>query len=185
MDIKQILKKLKLVEQSVSSLMGVLVVLVVAFLIFKYFQGLGKSLPSGVKPEENQQKQAELGPGRTHLVENGESLWKISLKYYNTGYNWVDIAKENMLVNPNAISAGTTLVIPDVAPKLVNQKPTAVSKQLTPITENEYHVVRGDNLWTIAVRAYGDGFRWTEIAQVNKLVNPNLIHSGNTLAIPR
>jgi len=189
MNLKKLLKKLKLAEPTISTFMGVFVVAVVAFLIFKYFQGLGKSLPPSVKLEENQQQQqqqqTELGPGKTYQVEKGENLWQISLKYYNTGYNWVDIARENKLDNPNYISAGTTLVIPDVAPKLVSQKPTTVSKQLTPITENEYHVIKGDNLWNISVRAYGDGFRWTEIAQANKLVNPNLIHPGNTLVIPR
>jgi nucleoid-associated protein YgaU len=40
-------------------------------------------------------------------------------------------------------------------------------------------------LWTIAVRAYGDGYKWTEIAKANKLVNPNLIHPGNVFVLPR
>jgi nucleoid-associated protein YgaU len=53
------------------------------------------------------------------------------------------------------------------------------------ITGNTYTVVRGDNLWNIAVRAYGDGFRWVEIARSNKLVNPHLIHAGNKFILPR
>lgn len=48
----------------------------------------------------------------------------------------------------------------------------------------EYTVVRGDNLWDIAVAAYGDGYRWTDIAEANDLVNPSIIHAGNVLTIP-
>jgi len=46
-------------------------------------------------------------------------------------------------------------------------------------------VVKGDNLWQIALRAYGDGYQWVKIARENKLANPDLIHSGNILKIPR
>jgi nucleoid-associated protein YgaU len=47
-----------------------------------------------------------------------------------------------------------------------------------------YIVVRGDNLWDIAEAAYGDGFRWVDIAKANNLANPRIIHAGNVLTIP-
>jgi nucleoid-associated protein YgaU len=47
-----------------------------------------------------------------------------------------------------------------------------------------YTVVHGDNLWNIAVAAYGDGYRWVDIAEANDLVNPNIIHAGNVFVIP-
>ncbi len=53
------------------------------------------------------------------------------------------------------------------------------------ITSNTYTVVRGDNLWNIAVRAYGDGYKWVEIAKNNGLTNPNLIFSGNIIKLAR
>lgn len=40
-------------------------------------------------------------------------------------------------------------------------------------------------LSTIAVRAYGDGYRWPEIAQANDLEDPDIIHVGDSLTIPR
>lgn len=49
---------------------------------------------------------------------------------------------------------------------------------------SEYTVMRGDNLWNIAVAAYGDGYRWVDIAKANSLVNPSVIHAGNVLTIP-
>lgn len=49
---------------------------------------------------------------------------------------------------------------------------------------SSYTVVRGDNLWNIAVAAYGDGYRWVDIAEANNLVNPSIIHAGNVFIIP-
>ena len=63
------------------------------------------------------------------------------------------------------------------------------SKQTVPdgkkISGNSYTVVKGDYLWDIAIRAYGDGYKWVDIARANKLANPDIIHSGNKFIIPR
>lgn len=59
------------------------------------------------------------------------------------------------------------------------------NKEKTPITTSSYTVVAGDCLWTIAERAYGNPYRWTEIAKANNLSNPDLIHPGNIFSIPR
>lgn len=53
------------------------------------------------------------------------------------------------------------------------------------ITGTKYTVKAGDNLWNIAVRAYGNGYKWVEIAKANNLANPRIIHSGNVFIIPR
>lgn len=53
------------------------------------------------------------------------------------------------------------------------------------IDGTSYTVQKGDYLWDIAVRAYGDGYRWVDIARANNLSNPDIIHSGNVFAIPR
>jgi 5'-nucleotidase len=45
-------------------------------------------------------------------------------------------------------------------------------------------VVKGDSLWTIAERTYGEGERWTDIAKANKLRRPNLIQVGAELELP-
>lgn len=67
---------------------------------------------------------------------------------------------------------------------------TGTTKQETvapanPITGNSYTVAEGDTLWDIACRAYGDCYAWVRIAEVNKLINPNLIHPGNVMTLPR
>lgn len=189
-------KKIKFDESTVSMVLGALVVIVVGLLVYNYFVA-NKKAEQGSSP----QKVETTGPTSTvgaesggsvagfsgslpttHVVAQGEDLWKISLTYYGSGYNWVDIAKENKIGNPNLIAAGVKLSIPKVEPKAVAvvTPPGSIT-----ITGSSYTVAKGDTLWEVAVRAYGDGFRWVDIAKANKLANPGLIHPGNVLSIPR
>ncbi len=185
MNLKKILKKIKMAESSISTFFGFMVVLIVGVLIFKYFQGAGKTnLPvvNNNIANEVEQPQANLAEGeKIHEIQEGESLWVIAEKYYGSGYNWVDIAKVNNLANPNLLAKGVKLIIPAVEKKM------ATVKEADPatITVNQYIVVKGDSLWSIAVRAYGDGYRWQELAKANNLKNPGLIHPGNVFTIPR
>lgn len=49
-----------------------------------------------------------------------------------------------------------------------------------------YQVRRGDTLWGISRRMYGDGSDWTYIygANYGRVYNPNLIYAGQWLYIP-
>ena len=47
-----------------------------------------------------------------------------------------------------------------------------------------YTVVKGDTLWGIAQKFYGNGSRYPEIAKANNISNPNLIRVGQKLLIP-
>lgn len=50
-----------------------------------------------------------------------------------------------------------------------------------------YTVVSGDSLSKIAKREYGDAAKWPLIYQANrdKIQNPDLIHPGQVLTLPR
>lgn len=187
MELKTTLKKVKSAESTVSMALGIVVVCVIGVILFNYFRGnaqkAGDQLDLTGISEENQTKTL---PTKYTVVE-GDDLWKISEKFYGTGYNWTDIAKENNLPSPNLIGAGQELVIPDVEPKVESQaKPTVqVASATNSISGETYTVVRGDTLWDISIRAYQDGYKWTLIAKTNGLTNPGLIHPGNTLVIPR
>ena len=52
--------------------------------------------------------------------------------------------------------------------------------------ETVYVVLPGDNLWAIAQKLLGSGYRWNEIYEANQsiLKNPNLIYAGQALTIP-
>lgn len=145
-----------------------------------------------VEPTAAPKKEEPVKEGE-YVVKSGDNLWNIAERHYKSGYNWVDIARANKLSNPGQISAGTKLTLPKVTAKAptteagkgqiaqVDQKNTAGAK----ITGDSYKVVKGDNLWNIAVRAYGDGYKWVDIARANKLANPGIIHADNNLKLPR
>lgn len=161
--------------------LGALVIVVVGILVVNYFKDRGATLP--FLSTGNQTEVTETALPKSHTVAKGENLWVIAEQYYGSGYNWVDIAKENKLTNPDALAEGQKLTIPNVEPKLATA--TQVTSTGETISGGTYTVVKGDNLWNIAVRAYGDGYKWVEIARENNLANPDLIHSGNVLTLPR
>ena len=51
--------------------------------------------------------------------------------------------------------------------------------------EKIYQVIKGDNLWEIAVKEYGDGYQWTKIAAANNLKNASIISVGQKIVIPK
>jgi len=184
--VKVMISHVKLGESYTSLFLGAVVVVIALVLVFSFLRGRHLLNPSVTQPIStvNQQTIAKPLP-KTYTVQSGESLWTIAEKVYGSGYNWVDLANTNNLTNPGVIFTGTKLVVPNVAPKILtvqNVKTVAVGE---PIVGTNYTVKKGDCLWTIAVRAYGDGYKWTAIANTNKLVNPNLIHSGNVFTLPR
>lgn len=150
--------------------------------------------PTPTKVPSKEVKQANT---KEYVVQEGESLWSISEKLYKSGYNWVNLAQANNISNPSVIYKGMKLTVPSVTPIMVAQnvmpQPTTQAQKtqngavpsLNKISGDTYTIQHGDDLWDISVRAYGDGYKWTEIARVNNILSPNLIHSGNILKIPR
>ncbi len=188
MELKDILKKIKLNEANISMVLGVLVIVVTGILVVNYFRNLNTS--NLFKTAGDAAKTQNAGVTAKHTVAKGESLWKIAESYYGDGYKWTEIASANDLKNPNALEEGQELNLPDVKTEVavkpeVKTESTNGTKETGSITGATYEVVRGDNLWKIAVRAYGDGYQWVKIAHENKLVNPNVIHPGNMLALSR
>lgn len=199
----------ELSESYISIGLGLLVVVVVGILLYNYFTQKNNQPTS--EESENLAEEATMSaqPGSTYTVVEGDTLWSISEKSYGTGFNWTEIAKENNLTNTDEIEAGQQLKIPEVSP--ITQASPEVSPLITetsPISQTEnvvispvaspvpqassvtitsptYTIVRGDTLWSIAERAYGDPYRWNEIAKANKLENPDLIHAENVLTLPR
>lgn len=52
-------------------------------------------------------------------------------------------------------------------------------------TTGNYIVKRGDSLWKIAQKTYGDGHQWSTIAKENNLRRPNVIVPGQELTLPQ
>jgi nucleoid-associated protein YgaU len=196
-DINKTLKKInpRLDESVVSMVLGAIVVVLVAVMAYGYFKNRQPAANVvGTPAEQTTNENGELtNPTATvalpvsHTVVAGENLWVIAEKYYRSGYNLVDIVTANSIMNPDGLEIGQTLTIPNVYVRLPLTVDTSIQQSVTlsAITGTKYTVLSGDNLWQIAVRAYGDGYKWPEIAKANNLDNPDLIFAGNTLSIPR
>ena len=181
------LSKFMLKDSYVSLILGIIVVVIAAFLLVILLRAkhgtknvsIDKIL-NGVSTENMQQAKTVSQSQKTYTVKEGDTLWSISQSQYGSGYNWVDIAKANNVLNPGLIETGQKFSIPQNI-KVINPKQLVAN----PINGPNYIIVKNDSLWTIAVRAYGDGYKWVDIAKANKIANPNLIYSGNLLTIPR
>ena len=189
------LAQINLSESFTSLILGAFVILVATVLVFAFAKNRAQTIYDKINtaasthqelntPENTSSFQTKP---KTYEVKSGDNLWTIAEKVYGSGYNWVDLASANNLKNPNIITAGTKLNIPDVQKITVAtvQSVQNNSPNKSSISGTSYTIVKGDNLWTISIRAYGDGFKWPEIAKANNLKNPSLIHSGNPLKIPR
>lgn len=68
-----------------------------------------------------------------------------------------------------------------------NTSSTVTTRSTPAATTNKTYIVkRGDTLWGIAQRNYGDGSKYTKIFEANKdkIKNPNVITKGMELIIP-
>jgi nucleoid-associated protein YgaU len=237
--LKKMLKALKFNESTISMVMGLIVVVVISGLVINYFRNKSVSLPvltdeeiisvDEATSEEFAETPADkLPPFEGELpteykVREGDNLWTIAERYYQTGYGWVEIADVNELSNANLLEKGQRLIIPQLSkayPLTLKLAEAAIGGgeatvadevgQVEMLAQNEesgkdstdsgegsvsvygsrisgerYIVEKGDHLWGIADRAYGDPYKWVKIAEVNNLENPSLIYVGNELTLPR
>jgi len=97
------------------------------------------------------------------------------------------ISEATPSASPIAIASPTPneIAVPATISGTTKGGTETVKTENTQISGDTYTVVHGDNLWTIAVKAYGNGYKWSQIANANKLVHPGIIHAGNVLQIPR
>lgn len=207
MDLKNFLKTIKLNENTISMVLGALVLLSITLFTVNYVRNRTAGVEYQQAGQVTQEAAQTTAGVKTHKVEKGETLWSVAEKYYKSGYNFVDIKEANKLSDAGILEVGQELTIPDVEAK----KPTLVAQGETlrtegtgsaqnpsdssnmqfgsapnnPIQGDSYKVVKGDHLWGIAVRAYGDGYKWVEIAKNNNLKNPNLLYVDQEIKLQR
>lgn len=189
-----IFSQFKLTESYTNLLLGAIVVLIIGILFISFAKGNRIRETSSTKEEpigeqKSQQKDATVEAldsktSSVYTIKPGDNLWSISENFYKDGYKWLEIARANKLENPSLIHAGNKLTMPKVI-QVVSPKATDNITKNNAITGNTYTIKPGDNLWDISVRAYGDGYRWPELAKVNNISIPDLIYSDNILTLPR
>jgi LysM repeat protein len=134
----------------------------------RIYVGQRLTIPSG----SGSASPAPSPSGGTHVVQPGENLYRIALRY---GTSVQEIAAANGIVNTSRIYVGQRLVIPggSASPVPAPSSPAPSAKT--------YVVRRGDTLSAIALR-YGVSV-WS-LAQLNAIANPSLIYVGQVLRIP-
>ncbi|MFO0792672.1 MAG: LysM peptidoglycan-binding domain-containing protein [Candidatus Brocadiaceae bacterium] len=62
------------------------------------------------------EKDTSNSTGKKHTIQQGDSLYKIALKYYNDGSKWNKIldANKSALRNKNALKVGQEIIIPEL-----------------------------------------------------------------------
>jgi len=169
-------------EELISMILGLGVVILVVVVIINFVvRNKGNISVPGISV--NEQKIALTTPGlnntnvNVYEVKKGDSLWSIAVDKYKDGYAWTKIASENKLKNASVIEIGQKLVLPNLA-TVTLEKTESVNK-ITTSTADTYTVLKNDSLWKIAVSQLGDGYKWTQILNLNK----NIIANANKLEV--
>ena len=96
----------------------------------------------------------------------------------------MDVQKASNLANADYIQVGQVLTIPDVTPiPAPTGAISAASTEAKP-KEKTYKVAQGDSLWTIAAAMYDNGYKWSDIAKANNVINPDIIYPDTVLTMP-
>ena len=104
-----------------------------------------------------------------HVVERGETLFRIALRY---GTSVEALVRANRIADPNLIRVGQRLIIPS---------PDAMAEGAMP-AQPRIHIVRaGETLFRIALR-YGTSVE--ALVRANRIADPSLIYVGQRLVIP-
>ena len=113
-------------------------------------------------------------------------------KYLSGNYYVKDITRQ---ISSSGYSHSATLIKTDVGSSLKTSTKSKDKKKLVKkvtsspsksTAQRTYTVKKGDCLWNIAKKFYGNGSAYTKIydANTNKIANPNLIYPGQVFVIP-
>lgn len=123
-----------------------------------------------------------------------EQQWK---NYIQKSYNGWQAPPTPAPYSENSVSQGTYSTV-EVVPAASMIEATAVPVEIAttdaaPATkstaidsESSYTVKKGDTLWSISKKVYGDGNQWKKIQEANKAVlgGSNSLKAGTVLQIP-
>lgn len=107
-----------------------------------------------------------------YVVREGDTLGSVADEF---GITWQEVDAVNQLENPNVLSIGQEIEIPQDTPVVLNRDGTVRPGERTHI------VLEGDTLLEIALQ-YGKTL--DEVLEANNITAANLIQIGQALIIP-
>lgn len=116
---------------------------------------------------------------RTHVVEEGETLFSIARKYSTTPEAIIAL---NELPDANHIRLGQSLKVP--APGNGNDQTSTIGKPIVPISNDElvpYEVKPGETLYGIGRKFFLSS---EEIARLNRIPANSTLRAGQSLVLP-
>lgn len=131
----------------------------------------------------------------TRTFPNGKAIFNTNMKVSLENYTIKEEAKQGFdatvtfkLKQYRDYGTKTCKIKIETTKKAVAAEPKReTTSSPAPVKQNKtYTVVRGDCLWNIAKKFYGNGSQYTKIYNANKdkIKSPNLIYPGQVLTIP-
>jgi LysM repeat protein len=131
----------------------------------------------------------------TRTFPNGKAIFNTNMKVSLENYTIKEEAKQGFdatvtfkLKQYRDYGTKTCKIKIETTKKAVTAEPKReTTSSPAPVKQNKtYTVVRGDCLWNIAKKFYGNGSQYTKIYNANKdkIKSPNLIYPGQVLTIP-
>ncbi|MFC1714885.1 LysM peptidoglycan-binding domain-containing protein [Candidatus Poribacteria bacterium] len=121
------------------------------------------------------------GVPTTVAYQKGDTLWSLAERHYGNPYLWPRIANANGVSDKTDIPIGTSIHIPAKDTEKIADKLTveADSGGLATVTYR-----KGDTLWSLAEKYYGNPWQWPRIADANGITDAKGISPGTPIHIP-
>lgn len=192
---KDIIKRTKILftEETISIVFGIVLIIILLVSAYSFFSNRRNSPQITLEAASTQSadltQNGPYEPVQTYTVLEGESLSSIAKKLYGDIVYWPLISMENRIEDVNTIRAGEVLDLPgrDVLldfTKKVKPGQILTGVSIEALTDKTYQVKKGDTLWHICERRYGDPRKYVDIAKINKIQNPNYIEVDWQLTLP-
>lgn len=118
----------------------------------------------------------EIGSKMAYVVEEGDTLGKISRKIFGTPSRFNELASLSGITNPSRIFPG------DVVYYTLDEKAVSFAQAYEGTQRMEVQIGSGETLAALAKRVYGSSKAWRSIWRQNdKIDNPDVVPPGTTL----
>lgn len=119
-------------------------------------------------------------------LPDGKILFDTDIKVSLEDYTITESAKEGFDLKAKVVLKQFVEIITQFSNLVTNQNgETVLKKETVRPSEKQipktYTVKTGDSLWAICKKQLGDGSKYSEIAKINNISNPNLIYPGQVI----